>query len=561
MPFCPITRRVRFSIETRNGGHFNMLKIFNTLTGKKEPLRNADVMMPTAAAAARVGLYVCGMTVYDHCHLGHARSAIVFDVIRNDLEYRNINVLYVKNFTDVDDKIIHRAQTENRNWRALAEEYIASYEDDMQRLNVRPPTLTPKATEHISEMITLIEGLIAKGMAYDINGDVYFDVAGYPAYGQLSKQKIGEMASGYRIQPDEKKKSPLDFALWKKVKPGEPSWESPWGLGRPGWHIECSAMAIKHLGADIDIHGGGLDLIFPHHENEIAQSEAFTGKRFAATWMHHGMVTLHHEKMSKSLGNFFTIKEIFQRYPQDYRPVVSEVIRFFLLSTHYRSPIDFSDEALMNAWAGLDRFYELFAKWDEQDGGSPCRSSSPIFGEGLRVRDDVHSNIRSFYGRIEAAMDDDFNTPKAISVLQGLRATINRRMSNPKTPWIGSDLEELKRLFGTFGKVLGLFQVPPLEWRSSPRAANGPAALWPVNSSGASSAEVRPDLEMPAASPERRSPPVDAPSAEEVRQKVLEREAARRNGDWALSDQIRLELKKAGILLEDRPDGTTRVKR
>jgi len=493
-----------------------MLNITNTLSGKKELLaQSAEALLPTTTdvrglSAPRVGLYVCGMTVYDHCHLGHARSAIVFDMIRNYLEYKNLDVCYVKNFTDVDDKIIHRAQEENRDWRSLAEVYIASYEDDMKRLNVRPPTLAPKATDHIPEMIALIKELIAKGIAYAVDGDVYFEVDKYSAYGQLSKQNGEALVQGSRIEIDPKKRSPLDFALWKKAKQNEPSWDSPWGDGRPGWHIECSAMAIKYLGSGIDLHGGGLDLIFPHHENEIAQSEAATGVRFAASWVHHGMVTLKHEKMSKSVGNFFTIKEIFERFPVNDDRVIAELIRFFLLSTHYRSAIDFSDEALVAAWAGLDRFYELFTKFSEmgiQEEGTP-RQNDPLF--------------TSFQFRLEASMDDDFNTPATLGILHELRGKVNQRLIDP----VGALF-----LFQRFGKLFGLFQVPSKEWRYKPPAQGVAQEL------------------------------THAVQEQKVQEKIVERETARRDGNWALSDQIRLELKDKGILLEDRPDGTTRVKR
>ena len=284
-----------------------MVQITNTLTGNKEPL--------SPRVPGEVRLYVCGVTVYDDCHLGHARSAIVFDVIRNYLEYKKLSVRYVKNFTDVDDKIINRARGEGKKWDEIAEKYIRSYERDMARLGVRPPTVAPKATDHITEMIQIIEGLISKGVAYPMEGDVYYEVAKFPSYGKLSKRKPDELMAGARVEVDERKRSPLDFALWKASKPDEPAWESPWGMGRPGWHIECSAMAMKHLGETFDLHGGGKDLIFPHHENEIAQSEAYTGKEFVRSWIHHGFVTVDEEKMSKSLGNFFTINEIFEKSP------------------------------------------------------------------------------------------------------------------------------------------------------------------------------------------------------------------------------------------------------
>ena len=286
-----------------------MFKIFNTMTGKKEPFQERQ--------EGKVGIYVCGVTVYDKCHLGHARSAIVFDIIRRYFEYKGFQVNYVKNFTDVDDKIIRRAQEEGLPWEEIAAQYLQEYKTDMARLNVLPPHLQPKVTQHIEEMKNLISKLIEKSVAYSVDGDVFYEVHQFPDYGKLSKQKKEEMLSGARVEVDQRKRNPLDFALWKSSKKGEPSWESPWGPGRPGWHIECSAMSMKYLGESFDIHGGGQDLIFPHHENEIAQSEACSGLPFARTWIHNGFVNINQEKMSKSLGNFFTIEEIFEKSPFD----------------------------------------------------------------------------------------------------------------------------------------------------------------------------------------------------------------------------------------------------
>jgi cysteinyl-tRNA synthetase len=493
-----------------SGRNEGMLKITNTLSGRKES------WSPRVAGEAK--LYVCGITVYDHCHLGHARSAIVFDVIRNHLEEKGLSVRYVKNFTDVDDKIINRARQEGKAWREIAEEYIASYEHDMARLGVRPPTIAPKATEHIPEMIRIVEGLIAKGVAYPIDGSVYFEVAAFPSYGKLSKQKLDEMMTGVRVEVEERKKSPLDFALWKASKPEEPAWDSPWGKGRPGWHIECSAMAIKHLGESFDLHGGGKDLIFPHHENEIAQSEAYTGKEFVRSWIHHGFVTIDQEKMSKSLGNFFTIREIFEKSSHFPEPIVSEVIRFYLLSTHYRSPVDFSDQSLKGAKSGLDNFYTLFQKLDElQSRGKEGAAAGPdrkAAGEWARFR-----------AEFDAAMDDDFNTARAIGVLQELRAEVNARVEQE-----GAEAARAaKGLFDSFGKVLGIFRVPLREWSHRPWESE--AAVEAALSDGA------------------------------IQKWVQDREEARKMKDWKKSDEIRDRLAAAGIIIEDRPDGTTRVKR
>ncbi len=468
----------------------NNLKITNTLSGKKEPF------LP--GKQGEVTLYLCGMTVYDHCHLGHARSAILFDVIRNYLEYKGHNVRFVKNFTDVDDKIINRANQEGCDFKEIVNRYIATYEKDMARLSLRPPTLAPRATDHIPEMIKLIEDLIAKGIAYAVAGNVYFEVARFPSYGKLSSRNLDEMieGGGGRVEKDENKKNPLDFALWKSAKTGEPCWESPWGNGRPGWHIECSAMAIKHLGKTIDLHGGGNDLIFPHHENEIAQSEAYTGLEFVRCFIHHGHVMVNNEKMSKSLGNFFTIEDIFKKWSDFSEPIVAEVIRFYLLSTHYRSPIEFSDTALVEAKAGLDHFYTLFQKLEEATAGT--------MNHGQLSMD----NYQLLF---DAAMDDDFNTVEAIAVLQQLRREANTKRVNAKA---------VRSLFAALGAVLGLFKVKKWEW-------------------------ARPVLN----------------STLDVENEIAKRNSARQKGDFAMADQIRKTLAAQGYILEDRPNGTTRVKR
>ncbi|HEY5593826.1 MAG TPA: cysteine--tRNA ligase, partial [Nitrospiria bacterium] len=385
-----------------------MLKISNTLTGKKEPFRSGG-----AGKNRKVGMYVCGVTVYDRCHLGHARSAVVFDVIRQYLKLKGYDVLYVKNFTDVDDKIIKRANQEGKPWTEIVERYLAAYKEDMKRLGVPSANRAPRATKHISDMIDLIKKLIEKGFAYPVDGDVYYQVETFKGYGKLSKRKLDELSAGARVEPDERKKNPLDFALWKAAKPDEPSWPSPWGRGRPGWHIECSAMSMKLLGNSFDIHGGGMDLIFPHHENEIAQSEAVSGKSLARYWVHNGFVNVNQEKMSKSLGNFFTIQEIFEKSPWP-EAVTAEVLRYFLVSTQYRSPIDFSDDALKAAKAGLDNFYRMFQKL-----GEPTATASGPHEWKVREA------LKKFPTRFEAAMDDDFNTTLAISEMQQLRTAVN----------------------------------------------------------------------------------------------------------------------------------------
>ncbi len=321
-----------------------MIKLYNTLSGKKEEF--------VPIHPGKMTMYACGVTVYDFSHLGHARGAVAFDLIQRYFRRKGFDVTYVRNFTDVDDKIINRAKEEGITASEVAHKYIVAYQEDMKRLGVGRPDLEPKATEHIAEMIEVIEGLVAKGHAYVIDGDVYFRVASFKEYGKLSKRNLDDLKAGARVEVDERKIDPLDFALWKKSKPDEPVWDSPWGPGRPGWHIECTAMGFKHLGQTFDIHAGGKDLIFPHHENEIAQSEAYSGKTFVNYWLHNGFVNINQEKMSKSLGNFFTIRDILNQYD-------AEVVRLFLLSTHYRSPIDFSDANLKDARAGIDRFYTM----------------------------------------------------------------------------------------------------------------------------------------------------------------------------------------------------------
>jgi cysteinyl-tRNA synthetase len=478
------------------------LKIFNTMSRRKELFE--------PMTAGRVGMYVCGVTVYDECHLGHARSAVVFDVIRRYLEHRNLDVIFVKNFTDIDDKIINRAKEQSLPWEALTNRYIDAYHRDMAKLGVRPPTLEPKATEHVNEIIRLIHVLVEKGIAYQMDADVYFHVKAFPRYGALSKRRLEELQAGARVEVDERKRDPMDFALWKGAKPGEPAWESPWGLGRPGWHIECSAMSIQHLGETLDIHGGGEDLVFPHHENEIAQSEAATGKQFARYWIHNGMVTVDREKMSKSLGNFFTIREIFEKFPASAQ-VTAEVLRFFLLSTHYRGPIDFSDEALRQARAGLTNFYDLLKRLEE------ARPKGAVVDGGVL---DVLTPVAIGF---EEAMADDFNTPAALASLQRFRSDVNSRLhaglSSSATP-------KVLEVFRTYGRILGLFQVRPSEWEfGQVRAAVG------------------------------------ALGETEVERLIAERHLARVQKDWAKADAVRQELADRGITIEDRPDGSTRWKR
>jgi cysteinyl-tRNA synthetase len=468
-----------------------VIRVTNTLTGEKEEFKPLEDRV--------VKMYVCGPTVYDHAHIGHARSAVVFDVIRRWFEYRGYKVIYVRNYTDVDDKIIKRAKEEGIPWYEVARKYIESYEEDMRALNVKEPTYKPKVTEHIREIIEMIDGLIEKGYAYEAGGDVYFSVRKFPEYGKLSKRKLDELLAGARIEPGENKKDPLDFALWKKSKEGEPGWESPWGVGRPGWHIECSVMSMKYLGETIDIHGGGLDLIFPHHENEIAQSESYTGKPFARYWIHNGFVMVNKEKMSKSLGNFFTIKEILKSFSPN-------VLRFFLLSVHYRSPIDFSFENLKEAKRALERI-ENFV-------------NSVRAVEGLKVEEGEGEpvDVKSFKEAFELAMDDDFNTAKAFGVLFDLIKASNvlkdRALKTGKiTELEKNSLYEAAELVKRFLKVLGFKE----EEREETKGVEDELIKLLI--------EVRGEL--------------------------------RKKKEFQLADMIRDRLKELGIVLEDLPTGTT----
>ena len=412
-----------------------MLTLFNTLTGKQEPF--------TPIEPKRVRMYVCGVTVYDYCHIGHARSALVFDVLRRHLEYSGYEVTFVKNFTDVDDKIIRRANEQHVPCEVITSKFIDAYYEDMGKLGIKPASIEPKATEHMAQIIELTDRLIKKGLAYSVDGDVYFQVDKYKDYGRLSKRKLEELQAGARVDVDERKRHPMDFALWKRSKPGEPSWPSPWGAGRPGWHIECSAMSIKHLGETFDIHGGGMDLIFPHHENEIAQSCGATGKEFANYWIHNGFVQINQEKMSKSLGNFFTIREIFAKSKWSER-VTGEVLRYFLISTHYHGPLDFSDQALQEARQALRGVLRTCLR------GCVRRNRTLTADEGLPA------SLARAQESFKQAMDNDLNTPMAVAELQKLRSDVNKLVDR------GLSAEGRQRALGEFrrlGAVLGLFQL------------------------------------------------------------------------------------------------------
>lgn len=477
------------------------MRIYNTLTGVKEKFE------PLEAGTVRV--YVCGITAYDLCHLGHARSAVVFDTIVRYFRYKGYRVTYVKNFTDIDDKIIAKAQLEQQSTETIAETYIQAYYDDMEKLGVMHADIEPKATEHIPDIIHAIEGLLKKQAAYVVGGNVFFDVSAFQYYGKLSGRESTGRMSGARIDVDTRKKNPDDFALWKASKEEEPKWESPWGYGRPGWHIECSAMSMRYLGQSFDIHGGGADLIFPHHENEIAQSEALTKKPFVKYWIHNGFITVNREKMSKSLGNFFTIREILKKFDP-------EVVRFFLLSTHYRSPIEFSDEQLKEGEATLDRYYSTVIRIEDflkQKG-----KDVPAASEELKFKEVASTFLKKF----QEAMDDDFNTALALGHMFELIRQVNRFLdTKPKSMSAKELVKQAQIYLNTAGGVLNLFHRTPAMWYLALK-----------------------DL---------REIPI---SQKEIEQKIEERASARKQKDWARADVIREELRQLGILLEDKLDGT-----
>ncbi|MCO4062621.1 cysteine--tRNA ligase [Pseudomonas aeruginosa] len=455
-----------------------MLQIHNTLSKTKEVF--------TPLVGNQVRMYVCGMTVYDYCHLGHGRSMVAFDVITRWLRHRGYDLTYVRNITDIDDKIINRANENGEPFDVLTERMIAAMHEDEARLNILKPDQEPRATDHIAGMHAMIQTLIDKGYAYAPgNGDVYYRVGKFAGYGKLSRRRVEDLRIGARIEPGEAKEDPLDFVLWKGAKPGEPSWSSPWGEGRPGWHIECSVMSTCCLGDSFDIHGGGNDLEFPHHENEIAQSEAATGKPYAKSWLHCGMITINGEKMSKSLGNFFTIREVLEKYHP-------EVVRYLLIASHYRSPINYSEENLREAKAALDRFYNALKGLPE---AAPAEAAE-------------------YVERFAAAMDDDFNTAGACSVLFELAREVNRLRE--------SDLSAAAALAARLKQLAGLLGVLQLE----------PEAFLQAGAEGK----------------------VDAAEVEALIQARLEARAAK---NWAESDRIRDQLTAMGVVLEDGKGGTT----
>ncbi|NMA70097.1 MAG: cysteine--tRNA ligase [Desulfitobacterium sp.] len=469
------------------------VRLYNTMTQQKEEFIPRE--------EGKVAMYTCGPTVYNYFHVGNGRMLVVFDMIRRYLLYKGYDVTYVQNFTDIDDKIIARGLEEGMDPLELAEKYIEEYFKDAEALNIMPATVHPKATEHVPEMIEIIKGLEEQGLAYAVDGDVYFAVDKLPNYGKLSRRSLEDLQAGARVEVEEQKRNPLDFALWKKAKPGEPSWNSPWGPGRPGWHIECSAMSLKYLGAGFDIHGGGGDLVFPHHENEIAQSEGYLhGETFARYWMHNAFLTVNQEKMSKSLGNFFTVREILEHFP-------GEVIRFYLLSTHYRSPLDFDDENLRMAQKSLERLQTSIRLADEALG----RKGQGEVGEESKQK--LKNAALEARQEFEKAMDDDFNSALAYASMFELGKAINSYLQS--FPYYSEELKFARTTLWELGDCLGF------------------------------------DLAKSAS-----QAPKDNGKLEEVIELLIEvRAKARQKKDWEMSDLIRDRLKDLGIILEDTPQG------
>ena len=479
--------------------------IYNTKTGKKEPLK--------PLTDNHVKMYVCGITAYDYCHIGHARSVLAFDMIYRYLQYRGYQVTYVRNFTDIDDKIINRAHEQNTTPEELSERFIGKFHEDMEQLGVASPTIEPKATEHIQEIIAMIEGLIDKAMAYQVEGDVYYAVEKFNEYGILSKRSLDDMQAGARIEINEKKRNPMDFALWKSSKPGEPTWDSPWGPGRPGWHIECSAMSKKYLGDSFDIHGGGKDLIFPHHENEIAQSMGASGGPFVSTWIHHGFVTIKDEKMSKSLGNFLTIRDVLGRFSP-------EALRLLVFSTHYRSPLNYSEDALGDAEAGLERLYECMAEIAKLPGSGDGAKGS------VASKKDI-GKIDTLEERFQKAMDNDFNTAQGLGIIFDIVKILNKVIRALSPVPNQQDVDLLKNSAAKITELTGIMGL----------LSEDPIA-------------------HTAAIQEKRIQELDLDSSV-IEEMIRRRNEARQKKDWARGDAIRDELLAKGVELKDGPKGTT----
>ncbi len=463
--------------------------IYNTLTRKKEEFKPLN--------PPNVNMYVCGPTVYDYFHIGNARSFIMSDIIRRYLEYKGFNVKFVMNLTDVDDKIIKKSNNEKRAADKVAEEFIKAFMEDIAKLKVKKATVYPKATEHMADIINLIKGLEEKGFAYNVEGNVFYNVSKFNGYGKLSGKKLDELEAGARIDINEEKANPLDFSLWKKAKEGEPFWESPWGKGRPGWHIECSAMSCKHLGETFDIHAGGNDLIFPHHENEIAQSEAATGKKFVNYWIHFGFLNINNEKMSKSLDNFFTARELLKLFS-------AEAIRLSFVQTHYAGPLNFSDDLLSSAEKGLEKLNNLAGKIEEEIKLNNMAGVVPSF------------DFNKFKNDFESAMDDDFNTPQASAVIFDFVREVNKTIAENENINVKFYNDVKEYLQNTAEGVLGILDFS--------------------NSSAQSNGELENDL---------------------IELLIKLRLDAKKEKNFALSDKIRDELKNLGIILEDSREKTS----
>jgi len=463
------------------------LRIYNTVTGRKEPF--------SPLKEGEVRMYVCGVTVYDSCHVGHARYLITFDVIYRYLKFLGYGVTFVRNFTDVDDKIIDRAKEEGVPVEEIVERYIQEFYQDASALGLLTPTFEPRATKHIPEMIDLVRRLQDQGSAYHVEGDVFFSVGRFPGYGKLSRQRLEDLEAGARVEVDERKRNPMDFALWKASKQGEPFWESPWGRGRPGWHIECSAMSVKYLGQPFDIHGGGQDLIFPHHENEIAQSEAAAGQPLARYWIHNGFVTVGGEKKSKSLGNIIPIRDVVQRHD-----AVS--LRHYFLTSHYRSPLDFSEQGLQEAEKAVERLYEALERLSRLVPSHDVAEPDPALLEAFRQE-----------------MDDDFNTPRAMALIFEEIRSVNRMLDQGKTRGVYPRALALEAM----GEVLGLLREDPEAFLRRKRER------W-IQKQGL--------------------------SAEWVDEMIRKRARARKEKQWQEADRIRAGLKEKGITVEDTPGGT-----
>jgi len=480
------------------------LRIYNSLTRKVEEF--------TPLNPPKVTMYVCGITAYDSSHLGHVRSAVIFDVLYRLLPYLGYEVIYVRNITDIDDKIINRANKEGIFWKDLTEKYTKEYQEELKQLKVLPPTFEPKASDHIPEIISLIERLIELGYAYVSDGDVYFAVEKFPSYGKLSGRKIEDLIAGVRIDPSEKKKHPLDFALWKSAKPGEPFWHSPWGQGRPGWHIECSAMSMKYLGETIDIHGGGMDLKFPHHENEIAQSEAATGKPFVRFFIHHGLITVDGEKMSKSLGNFVTTRFLLEKYHP-------EVIRAFLLSQNYASPLDYSEKGLKDTEKAVYHLYETLYLALKLKTGKEGESSKEFL--------ELKEHFVSFKQNFLSALLNDLNTALALGHLYSLESKLYELVTMASQKLVQKDLVELKEMIKELkelvGRLLGLAEEDPIEFFKKER---------------------------------ERKLRHQGVSVKQVEELIQRRFLARKEKNFALADSIREELKAYRIVLKDFKDET-----